>query len=169
MVRNICGRLLACESFSFHRIPLETHLSCEVLKVENDEEPAASNGLRARKAHANARDRAQKCEQGAARYKRRTSRARGRERTTMKRGQRQRRGPEEPRMKDCEGVLNETHSNRYHEICSSPLPRTLSPQRGNLGYICTHTYTHTRPHTHTHQWQLGVPTEITVERIGAFR
>lgn len=24
------------------------------------------------------------------------------------------RGPEEPRMKGCEGVLNETHSTRYH-------------------------------------------------------
>lgn len=74
MIGNICGRLLGkkrARVSRFIRIPLETHLSCEVLKVENDEEPAASNGLRARKAHANARDRAQKCEQGAARYKRR--------------------------------------------------------------------------------------------------
>lgn len=80
-----------------------------------------------------------------------TSRARGRERTT-RRGQRQRRGPEEPRMKGCEGVLNETHSTRYHEICSSPPLRTLLREETSRIYVHAraHTYTQHVQNTHTH-------------------
>lgn len=98
-----------------------------------------------------------------------TSRARGRERTT-KRGQRQRRGPEEPRMKGCEGVLNETHSTRYHEICSSPPLRTLLREGTSRIYVHTHTCNAYKARARTHvAMAVGVPTEITVERIGAFR
>lgn len=63
-------------------------LSHDVLKVEDDKEPAAS-GLRAHKAHANTRDQAQKCEQGAARYKRRAFRSGG-ERRREREGERRR-------------------------------------------------------------------------------
>lgn len=68
------------------------------------------------------------------------------------RGEDGRRRPEEPRPKGCEGVLNETHSTRYHQRFES----AGSLQRG--------------PRTHAQTHINGTPpTEITEKRIGAFR
>lgn len=58
-------------------------------------------------------------------------------------------------MKGCEGVLNETHSTRYHEVSSL---HRLSSERAPDVY--THAYTHQCA---------AAPTEITEGRIGAFR
>jgi len=80
------------------------------------------------------------------------------------------RGPEEPRMKGCEGVLNErpippdtTRFVRVHHYGSLFNGRERGRKRVCRVYIYTYTHTYTSP------MALGAPTEITEEKIGAFR